>query len=102
MARAFTGWTMRPRQGSGFRFVAALHDRGAKTVLGHEIPAGGGIEDGERVLDLLAAHPATARVVATTLARRFVSDTPPPTLVDRAAARFLAPMATCARWCARS
>ncbi len=90
VARAFTGWTMQPRQGSGFRFVTAWHDAGAKTVLGHAIPAGGGIDDGERVLDLLAAHPATARVVATTLAQRFVSDTPPTALVERAAARFLA------------
>jgi uncharacterized protein (DUF1800 family) len=90
VARAFTGWTMRPREGSGFRFVAALHDRGPKTVLGHAIRAGGGIDDGEQVLDLLAAHPRTAHRVATTLAQRFVSDTPPPALVERAAARFLA------------
>ena len=90
VARAFTGWTMRPREGSGFRFVAALHDRGPKTVLGHAIRAGGGIDDGEQVLDLLAAHPRTAHMVATTLAQRFVSDTPPPALVERAAARFLA------------
>ena len=90
VARAFTGWTMRPREGSGFQFVAALHDRDAKSVLGHTIRAGGGIEDGEQVLDLLAAHPRTARMVATTLAQRFVSDTPPPALVERAAARFLA------------
>ena len=90
VARAFTGWTMRPRAGSGFRFAAALHDRAAKMVLGHAIGAGGGIEDGEQVLDLLAAHPRTAHLIATTLARRFVSDTPPSALVDRAAARFLA------------
>lgn len=90
VARAFTGWTMAPREGSGFRFVPALHDRDAKTVLGHTLPAGGGIEDGEAVLDLVAAHPATARRVARMLATRFVSDTPPDALVARAAARFLA------------
>lgn len=90
VARAFTGWTMPPREGSGFRFVPALHDRGAKTVLGHTLPAGRGIEDGEAVLDLLAAHPATARRIARMLAIRFVSDTPPEALVARAAARFLA------------
>ncbi len=90
VARAFTGWTMKPREGSGFTFVAALHDRGAKTVLGHTLRPGGGIEDGEQVLDLLAAHPATARRVAFELAQRFVGDTPPPALVERAAARFLA------------
>ena len=90
VARAFTGWTMRPREGTGFRFVPALHDRGEKTVLGRTLPAGRGIEDGEAVLDLVAAHPATARRVARMLATRFVSDTPPEPLVARAAERFLA------------
>jgi uncharacterized protein (DUF1800 family) len=59
-------------------------------VLGHVIKAGGGQSDGEQVLDILAKEPATARFIATKLARRFVSDTPPPALVDRAAARFRA------------
>jgi hypothetical protein len=44
--------------------------------------------EGERVLDLLARHPATARLVATKLARRFVADDPPAALVERAAAVF--------------
>ena len=57
-------------------------------MLGHVINAGGGESDGEQVLDILAAHPSTARFISTKLARRFVSDTPPPALVDRAAARF--------------
>ena len=57
-------------------------------MLGHVIKAGGGERDGEQVLDILATHPSTARFIATKLARRFVSDTPPPALVDRAAARF--------------
>jgi uncharacterized protein (DUF1800 family) len=48
----------------------------------------GGEGDGEQVLDILAKHPATARFIATKLVRRFVSDAPPPSLVDRAAARF--------------
>jgi uncharacterized protein (DUF1800 family) len=88
VARAFTGWSIdRPNTG-GFRFVAPLHDRGAKTVLGRTIAAGGGIEDGERVLDMLARHPATARHIAFKLAQRFVSDTPPPALVARAASVF--------------
>ncbi|HEX6533545.1 MAG TPA: DUF1800 domain-containing protein, partial [Gemmatimonadaceae bacterium] len=88
-ARAFTGWTIRqPRQGGGFVFRPAMHDRGEKVFLGHTLPAGRGIEDGEEVLDILARHPATARFIATKLARRFVSDTPPPALVERAAATF--------------
>jgi uncharacterized protein (DUF1800 family) len=66
-----------------------MHDEGEKVVLGRRITAGG-MKDGEQVLDLLAAHPATATFLATKLARRFVSDTPPAALVDRLAARFLA------------
>jgi uncharacterized protein (DUF1800 family) len=89
VARALTGWTIgQPRQGGGFRFAAALHDRGEKRVLGHTIPAGGGVDDGERVLDIVANHPSTAKHIAFKLAQRFVSDTPPQALVDRAAARF--------------
>jgi uncharacterized protein (DUF1800 family) len=89
VARAFTGWTIQePRQGGGFRFDPRLHDDREKIVLGHKIRAGGGQSDGEQVLDILAKHPATARFIATKLARRFVADTPPPALVERAAARF--------------
>jgi uncharacterized protein (DUF1800 family) len=89
VARAFTGWTIeQPRQGGGFRFEPRLHDTREKIVLGHKIKAGGGQTDAEQVLDILASHPATARFIATKLARRFVADTPPPALVDRAAARF--------------
>ena len=89
VARCFTGWTIdRPQQGGGFVFRPLAHDRGAKRVLGHVIPAGGGVEDGERVIDLLVRQPATARFIATKLARRFVSDDPPAALVDRVAAAF--------------
>jgi uncharacterized protein (DUF1800 family) len=65
-----------------------LHDSGEKIVLGHKIKAGGGIEDGEQVLDLVARHPATAHHIAFELAQRFVSDEPPKALVDRAAKKF--------------
>lgn len=89
VARAFTGWTVEaPRQGGGFRFEPRMHDNGEKVVLGVKIPRGGGKRDGEIVLDLLAKHPSTARFIATKLARRFVSDEPLASLVDRAAARF--------------
>jgi uncharacterized protein (DUF1800 family) len=86
VARAFTGWTI-DRDGR-FRFVPALHDQGEKIVLGHKIKAGGGIEDGEKVLDIVASHPATARHIAYQLAQRLVADEPPAALVERAAARF--------------
>ena len=89
VAKAFTGWTMQPRRGTGFRFVAARHERGDKAVLGHAIKAGG-VDEGERILDIVASHPSTARHIATKLAIRFVSDNPPAALVDRAAARFTA------------
>ena len=89
VARCFTGWTIdRPRENGPFRFAPRLHDFGRKVVLGHTIAAGGGESDGERVLDILASHPSTARFIATKLARRFISDTPPPAIVDRAAKRF--------------
>src|SRR5207248_3610886 len=91
VARAFTGWTIQhPRQGGGFKFDPRIHDPGEKVVLGHVIKAGEGERDGEQVLDILARHPSTARFIATKLVRRFVGDTPPPALVDRAAARFRA------------
>jgi uncharacterized protein (DUF1800 family) len=89
VARAFTGWTIdAPRQGGSFRFAPAVHDDGEKIVLGHRIKPGGGEKDGEKILDLLAKHPSTARFIATKLARRFVADDPPPPLVSRAADRF--------------
>ena len=89
VARAFTGWTIdAPHQGGGFRFEPRLHDAGEKLVLGHTIEAGGGKDDGEQVLDMLARHPSTAQFIATRLARRFVADDPPPVLNERAAARF--------------
>ena len=86
VARAFTGWTI--DRGGAFRFVPALHDSGEKIVLGHKIKAGGGVDDGEAVLDIVASHPATAHHVAYQLAQRFVADQPPATLVERATARF--------------
>jgi uncharacterized protein (DUF1800 family) len=90
VARAFTGWSVeRPREGGPFVFRVDQHDFGPKSILGRTIPAGGGREDGEAVLDLLAAHPATARFVATKLCRRLVSDEPPEALIERVARAFL-------------
>jgi uncharacterized protein (DUF1800 family) len=90
VARCFSGWTIqKPNEQGLFLYRPGLHDDGEKVVLGHKILAGGGIADGERVLDILATHPATARFVATKLARRFISDEPPPSVIDRAAAVFL-------------
>jgi uncharacterized protein (DUF1800 family) len=108
VARCFTGWTIfQPRGGAAavngmmgeggrrnagnagtFFFNQRVHDDGEKTVLGHKIPAGGGIKDGLMVLDILAHHPSTAKFIATKLVRHFVSDNPPQALVERAAATF--------------
>jgi len=89
VARAFTGWTIdRPRDNARFVFRPLMHDRGDKTILGMRLAAGGGREDGERVLSLLLHHPATATFIATKLVRRFVVDEPPPALVERVAATF--------------
>jgi len=90
VARCFTGWSIRnPRQGGDFQFLALLHDRNEKTVLGHKISAGGGEQDGRRVIEILSRHPSTARFISTKLAQRFVTDQPPKALVDRMAATFL-------------
>jgi hypothetical protein len=100
VARCFTGWTIYNPRGAGaalgmnddragqFYFNPRLHDDGEKIVLGHKIPAGGGVKDGLMVLDILAHQPSTAKFIATKLARRFVSDNPSPALIDRVAAAF--------------
>src|SRR5688500_14435391 len=90
VARAFTGWTLeQPRRGGGFVFRPVMHDAGEKLVLGQRLAAGRGMEDGEQVLDIVARHPSTARFIATKLARRFVSDDPPESLVQRTAETFV-------------
>src|SRR6266550_314926 len=88
VARCFTGWTLlRPRGDAEFHFEPRLHDPGVKTVLGTRITSGG-MEDGIKVIDLLARHPSTAKFIATKLARRFVADEPPASVVNRAAEAF--------------
>jgi uncharacterized protein (DUF1800 family) len=90
LARVLTGWTIeRPQQGGGFVFRRALHDTGSKTVLGVRFPAGGGMEEGEKMIHILAHSPATAHHIAYKLAQRLVADDPPNSLVDRVAKRFL-------------
>lgn len=90
VARALTGWTLlTPREGGGFLFNPNAHDAEEKLVLGHALPAGRGIEDGDEVLDIVARHPSTARFIATKLVRHFVADSVPPALVQRAADAFM-------------
>ena len=89
VARVFTGWTLQePREGGGFVFKEKLHEPGTKTVLGHKIKENGE-KEGMQVLNILAHHPSTAHFISLKLAKRFVSDDPPPALVDEMAKTFL-------------
>jgi len=88
VARCFTGWTIeRPRENPEFKFDERLHDPDTKTVMGKKI-RDGGMGDGKQVIDLLAKHPSTAKFISTKLARRFVSDTPPQSLITKMAQIF--------------
>ena len=85
--RSFTGWRVSPDTGQ-FAFDDKVHDKYSKTVLGVVMDDFLGVDDGRTVLDLLANHPGTARFIATKLCRRLISDDPPQTVVDAAAAVF--------------
>ena len=107
VARVLTGWALTPygnarknidkqiargnkkfiRQGE-FVFRLDWHDHNAKMVLGETFPAGGGLEEGERVLDMLTKHPSTARYISSKLARRFVNDAPSDDVIDEMAETF--------------
>ena len=89
VARCLTGWSIAVQQGGEFVFRPQVHDADEKVVLGHRIPAGRGAMDAEDVLDILSHHPSTARFIARKLVVRFVSDTAPAALVDRAAETFM-------------
>lgn len=113
-ARILTGWTLFPMGGYGenyvrnrlesgdgerlrkqgfyrngdFVFNPQRHDKGRKTVLGKTFGPDGGYKEGVELLQMLAAHPSTARFISRKLAVRFVCDTPDQALVDRMAAVF--------------
>jgi uncharacterized protein (DUF1800 family) len=110
-ARVLTGWSLNPQIEYGikpkklpnekrlekmgfvyddnFLFAANKHDHGEKKVLGTTFPAGGGYEEGVKLVHLLATHPSTAKFIARKLAVRFVSDVPPQSLVDKMAKSFI-------------
>ncbi len=89
VARALTGWTVdQPAKGGPFIFRPGMHDADPKLVLGHLLPPGRGIEDGEEVLDIVSEHAATARFIVRKLAVRLVSDSPSEALVARAVATW--------------
>jgi uncharacterized protein (DUF1800 family) len=93
-ANVITGWTFvpfrrDPIRGGEFEFNPRMHQPGSQTVIGRSY-AEPGVEQGRAVLAALARHPATAKHVASKLARHFVADEPPPALVERLSKRFLA------------
>jgi|GEM_PF-663688 len=91
VARILTGWTIRRGDNTGdtreFYFNSRFHDTDAKTVLNDSfvINQNEGRLEGEKLLRFLAKHPSTARYISSKLIQRFVSETPPPALVDAAA-----------------
>jgi uncharacterized protein (DUF1800 family) len=114
-ARILTGWTIYPMGkenfGNGYKklldkageenlkargfihdgdflFTPNRHDTRAKNVLGIYFPEGGGYNEGIRLLEMLAAHPSTAKFIATKIATRFASDNPPASLIDAMAKTF--------------
>ena len=90
MAECLTGWTVHePRKDPEFFFDDRIHAQGKKIVMGHTFSYGGE-RDGEEALKMLANHPNTAKFISTELARHFVSDNPPPALVERMSAEYAA------------
>jgi uncharacterized protein (DUF1800 family) len=87
VARCFSGWNFTPLSGK-FNFEKHRHDDGEKLVLGTRIAAGGGVNDGRQVLDLLCRHPSTAKFISRKLCQRFVADDPPADLVEKVAGVF--------------
>src|SRR5438034_155146 len=89
VARIFTGWSIRrPQRGGDFEFHDWAHDRGEKQVLGVTFPEGHGMDEGIRLLKMLASHPATMHHVSRQLCQRFVNDDPPDGCVDDAVAAW--------------
>jgi uncharacterized protein (DUF1800 family) len=89
VAKVFTGWTIdRPQLGGGFKFDDTRHEPGKKLVMGHKIKENGQ-KEGLELLHILANSPATAHFLSQELAVAFVSDNPPPALVNRMAQTFL-------------
>jgi uncharacterized protein (DUF1800 family) len=94
LARAITGWTIyttatNPDHGGEFLYHPRLHEPGPEIVLGKEY-SDAGVEQGRAVLADLALHPATAAHVATKLARHFIADEPPSTLIETLTQTFIA------------
>ena len=94
LSKILTGWTVdQPAKGGNFVFDPRKHEPGDKKWFGQNIafqPGPSGFGEGEAALRWLASRPQTAHFISYKLAQRFVADDPPPALVDRMAATFLA------------
>jgi uncharacterized protein (DUF1800 family) len=89
LARCLTGWNVKEHFWLGdFVFKDDLHDTGEKNVLGLSIQPSGQ-EEAEQVIEMLVMHPSTAKFISTKLARRFIADDPPQSLIEKAAQTFL-------------
>ncbi|KAF0241807.1 MAG: hypothetical protein FD183_586, partial [Chitinophagaceae bacterium] len=116
VARAFTGWTIYPISDYGggsnqrkllervgvstlekrgfifqddFMFRADKHDAKEKNILGEKFNAGGGYDEGMRVLSVLSSHPSTAAFICKKIATRFVTDTPSTDLLKKMTATYI-------------
>jgi uncharacterized protein (DUF1800 family) len=85
-AKLLTGWTVSQQTKGKAEFVPALHQPGAKVILGKTY------QEGPEALDVLltdlSRHPACATFMATKLCRHFVTDEPPPALIQAVSRRF--------------
>lgn len=93
VAKCFTGWTYQSSSAGAiayqFRYRSSVHDNTQKIVLGNIIPAGGGQQDGETVLNILANHPSTAKFVAKKMLVAFWGYSPSQSLIDSVANVYL-------------
>ena len=91
LARILTGWSIEdPKISAVFRFRERAHDRTEKIFLSQRFEPDHGQEEGERAIEMITHHPATARFISVKLARYFVSDKPPKALIDRMTRKFRA------------
>ena len=100
-ARALTGWTVAgltrgpvqrrlenlAKPGEAI-FWEPIHEPGARRLLGQSYDQKGKAQ-AAAILSDIATHPATAKHIATKLARHFVSDNPPASLVKKLERNFL-------------
>lgn len=94
LARGLTGWSIGGMPGlppggtpGGFAFHAALHEPGPRQLLGRRYDQSGEAQ-AQAMLRDLASQAATARHIATKLARHFAGDSPPPALTERLSQAF--------------